>query len=109
MLRLALLWVGKVAMVLGVTFGLYLVYYGYDMRQLREFCDAIKPGMLVSGLPTLAQQHNIDSRWFRHDGAYNADRQQWIYYVPSAASVGANVCAIRHDKTQVISAELQFD
>ena len=92
-----------------VIFIIYLAYYWWDMRQLRSFCDAIRVGTPVNALQQIADHHRISIRWLKGDGAFNERTNTWTYYVPSTASVGANVCAIHHDKVTVISAEIEID
>lgn len=99
----------RIAAVFITLFLLYLVWYWWDMRQLRAFCDAVHVGIPVSQLQQIADRQGISKKWLKGDGAFNAETQQWSFYVPSAASVGANVCAIRHDKVTVISANIEND
>lgn len=99
----------KIAGTLGLFFVLYLGYYWWDMRNLRAFCDEVKTDMPVTALPQLAEHHNLNSRYVTGDGVFREEKRFWSYYVPSNASVGSNVCANRHDKVKVISAELQYD
>lgn len=90
-------------------FVLYPIYYWWDMRNLRSFCDAVKVGTPVTALAQIAEHHSISSNWLRGDGVFNEREKYWSIYVPSTASVGSNVCAIRHDKMKVISAIIEID
>lgn len=90
-------------------FTLYLVYYWWDMRQLRLFCDDVKAGTPIIRLSQIAEHHGINSKWIKGDGAYNEKENYWSFYVPSAASVGSNVCAIKHNKVTVISSVIEID
>ena len=90
-------------------FLVYLVWYWWDMRQLRAFCEDVRAGTPVSQLPQIAGRHGISRRWLKGNGAFNEKANQWSYYVPSTASAGANVCAIRHNKVTVISAIVEID
>lgn len=95
--------------VLGWLFVLYAVWYWWDMRQLRQFCEEIRPGTPVGQLAQIAGRHGIDTRRLKGDGAAGQDGRHWTFYIPSTASVGSNVCAISHDKATVISATIEFD
>lgn len=88
---------------------IYLVYYWWDMGRLRAFCDDIKIGTAVTKLPQIADNHGINPRWVKGDGMFSKVTSEWSFYVPSAASVGANVCAIHHNKSTVISAVIEID
>ena len=92
-----------------LVFGLYLSYYWWDMQRLRAFCDEIKPGTAVADLPRIADKHGFSPKWVRLESFTNASSIPTTDYVPSPASVGANVCAIRHNKEVVISTEIQID
>lgn len=87
----------------------YLVWLWWDMGQLRTFCENVRAGTPVSQLPQIADRHGVNRKWLKGDGAFNERTNQWSYYVPSTASVGANVCAIRHNKVTVISTIVQID
>jgi len=91
------------------AFLIYLAYYWWDMRQLKSFCDDVKAGTPVSELRQIAEQHGINLRWINGDGILNQDKTEWSYYVPSTASAGANVCAIHHNKSTVISSVIEID
>lgn len=87
----------------------YLAWYWWDMRQLRAFCEDVHAGTPVSQLPQIADRHGVNRKWLKGNGAFNEMANQWGYYVPSTASAGANVCAIRHNKVTVISAIVEID
>lgn len=87
----------------------YLAWYWWDMRQLRAFCEEVRVGTPVSQLPQIADRYGINRKWLKSNGVFNEKTNQWSFYVPSTASVGANVCAIRHNKETVISTIVEID
>ena len=90
-------------------FLIYLAYYWWDMRQLTAFCGDVKAGTPVSQLSQIANRHGIRSSWLKGDGVFDEEANRWTLYVPAASSVGANVCAIHHNKETVISTEIEID
>ena len=99
----------RIAGVLFTFLLVYLAWYWWDMRQLRAFCADIHVGTPVAQVQQIADRHGISKRWLNGDGAFNDKTGQWSFYVPSAASVGANVFAIHHDKLTVVSAIVEID
>lgn len=96
------LWVAAV-------FLMYVVWYNWDMHKLRAFCSAAKPGLSLAALPEISDKYGISRRWLAHQGAFDQETGLWSLYVPSTASVGANVCAIHHNKLVVVSAVIEID
>lgn len=88
---------------------MYTVWYAWEMHNLEVFCSDVKSGTALTALPEMAEKHGISPRWLTHQGAFNKNDGLWSLYVPSSASVGANVCAIRHNKSEVVSATIQID
>jgi hypothetical protein len=99
----------KLAAALAGLFLLYCAWYVWDMHQLRAFCEEIRPGTPVAELPRIAGRHGVDARWLQKDGAFSESMHMWVFYVPSTASVGSNVCVINHDKSHVIGATVEYD
>jgi hypothetical protein len=99
----------KALVCLALIFIAYLAYYWWNIAKLRAFCEELKPGTSVSELQRIGARHGINPSWLRGDSVFDAASKQWRYYVPATSSVGANVCAIRHDKATVISAEIEID
>jgi hypothetical protein len=52
----------------------------------------------LGNIPNIGNTHPI-----------NQDKTKWRFYVPSIASAGAKVCAIRHNKDTVPSAFINID
>lgn len=93
-----------------ITFFLvYLGYYKWDMGRLKAFCEDLQPGTPVSQLVRIAEQYGFSPSWFKTDGAFDQTANQWTLYIPSISSVGANVCAIKHNKVTVISTKIEID
>jgi hypothetical protein len=90
-------------------FILYLAYFWWDMGHLRAFCAELRPGTPISQLYSIAQKHGVNTYLLKGDGAYSERTGQWTHYIPATSSVGANVCAIHHNKVTVISAEIEID
>lgn len=88
---------------------LYLMWLWWDMRQLRAFCDDVRPGMPVRELVQVADRHGIQTHWLKGEGAADKENGLWYFYVPSTASVGSNVCAISHNRETVVSATVKID
>lgn len=85
----------------------YIGWIFWDVHQLRLFCDALPAATPVLHLPEIAQRHGINPRWVQRDGVYVEGDGVWFIAVPAASTMGDTVCAIRHDKVQVLSAVLK--
>jgi hypothetical protein len=99
----------KLLKLLALLVLLLLAYTGWlawDVQRLRGFCDALSTATPVVSLPERAQRHGIEPRWVQHEGLYIEDEGVWLLAVPAASTMGDTVCAVRHDKTRVLSAVL---
>jgi len=66
----------------------------------------VQPATPVSALIGLSEQHGYGRHWIESGLKSNADGAK-VIYVPSAATLGEVVCAIRHDGTVVTSARVE--
>ena len=69
---------------------LYPVYYVWDTGRIDDFCEAIEPGISVSQLQQLADEHNIS---LNGPGAAQ-EAGQWMTSVESRASIDRYACVI---------------
>jgi hypothetical protein len=98
---------GQVVGVLALLFGLVAGWAWWDMHQLRAFCREVRPGVPVSRLPEIAEDHGIERRWVDRHGIADEKAGDWFLPVPAASTMGEVVCAIHHDKTVVRSAAIR--
>ncbi|GAB4087629.1 hypothetical protein GCM10028785_02980 [Hydrogenophaga soli] len=79
-------------------------WVGWDMHCVRTFCDHVQPGMPMTELVALAEQHGLDRRRVQDRGVPDDQSKDWVLLVPVQATMGDMVCAIHHDQEQVSSA-----
>lgn len=82
------------------------MFYWWEMRQLNGLCNQIHEGISISALPSLVEQYGFNRRWVEH-GIKEQDTENSIIFVPASSSMGEVVCAIRYNKTAVISAKIE--
>jgi hypothetical protein len=79
----------------------------WDIHRTRSFCNEIKPGMLLSSLPQMADTYGVSRRLLKGGGIRDKTSGIWILPVPATLSVGDVVCVIQHDNATVLSARME--
>lgn len=81
---------------------LYPVYYVWDTGRIDNFCELVEPGMSVTELQQLADEHNISL----NGPGDNTETGQWMISVESRAAIDRYACVIIGAVDRVASAQL---
>lgn len=92
--------IAKLLAVIVFIFAGYLAWLGLEGSQVRSFCSAVRPGAPVSSLQQIASSHGINQRYLR------GTEEKEFLFVPVAATIGEEGCAIKHDGKVVLSAHM---
>ncbi|WP_073213234.1 hypothetical protein [Massilia sp. CF038] len=95
----------KFLLVIFVLIGSFAVWSWWDVRSVRGFCGDAKPGTLVIALPSLAENHHLDTHWVRSK-VIDKEKGAWIIFLPAKTTFGDVVCKIEHDNTVVLSSRM---
>ena len=78
----------------------------WDMHRLTAFCQSLQPRVLVVDLPRIAMRAGLDGRWLQHDGVFDDRTNSWVVFMPAKSTMWDMVCAIHHNRSVVISAQV---
>ena len=96
--------IGKLLLVVFLLIFLFGGWVLWDIHRVRSFCAEVQPGMPISVLLQIADKHGIGKRWIVLPGVFDERENNWFIAVPAISSMGDVVCAIHHDKVNVLSA-----
>ncbi len=73
-------------------------------KDVRRFCDEVKPGIPVAQLAELAKKHNVR---FMLPGP-REDSGAYVTIVNTPRSFGRHICTVRHDNVRVLESRYAF-
>ncbi len=87
---------------------LYAAWMLWDVHKVKAFCDDVRPGAPLATLAPLAARHGIAAHWINR-GVFDDKAHDRVMFVPAGTTLGDLVCAVHHDDTSVVSAEIRDD
>ncbi len=88
-----------------VIFGAFGLWTWWEVRNVRGFCDEVKPGTLVITLSAIAEAHHLNARRVR-SSIFDNEKKSWFMFLPAAPTFGDVTCEIEHNKTVVLSSRM---
>lgn len=95
----------QIVLALAALFIIFVTWNWWEIRQIERFFGEIHKGTAFSSLPNLAEKYGFQRHWVEH-GIEEQVGGSWITFVPASSTMGEVACAIRYDKSGVISASI---
>ncbi len=84
--------------------GLFAIGFHSGASDVMVFCEAIKPGLPISGLPALAEEHGVN---LKLPGVVKSP-EVFEGYANNLRSYGRHTCFIEHDGKAVLRSQHVF-